>query len=82
MYYSISHTPFPLGVCTTTIRRWDKQDLIRCMRTLGNHRRIHKDEFTGVFGSKKRRYRKKKRGVVLYGRVSSYEQKQKGDLKK
>ena len=28
MYYSISQAAFLLGVCTTTIRRWDKQGLI------------------------------------------------------
>jgi predicted site-specific integrase-resolvase len=31
-----------------------------------------------IIAGKKRRYRKKKRDVVLYGRVSSLEQKQKG----
>ena len=80
MYYSISQAAFLLGVYTTTIRRWDKQGLIKCIRTPGNHRRIHREEIVRIIDGKKRRYKKKKRGVVLYGRVSSHEQKQKGDL--
>ena len=82
MYYSISQAAFLLGVCTTTIRRWDKQGLIRCVRTPGNHRRIHREEIARIIAGKKRRYKKKNRAVVLYGRVSSHEQKQKGDLKR
>ena len=82
MYYSISQAAFLLGVCTTTIRRWDKLGLIKCVRTPGNHRRIHKDEIARIIAGKKRRYRKKKRGMVLYARVSSHEQKQKGDLQR
>ncbi len=82
MYYSVSQVAFLLGVCNTTIRRWDKQGLIRCIRTPGNDRRIHRDEITRIIAGKKRRYKKKKRGVAIYGRVSSHEQKQKRDLKR
>ncbi|MHA2253679.1 MAG: MerR family transcriptional regulator [Candidatus Kariarchaeaceae archaeon] len=32
MHYSISQAAILLGVCTTTIIRWDKQGLIRCVR--------------------------------------------------
>jgi putative resolvase len=49
----------------------------------GNHRRIHKSEVQRIIDGKKRRYINKNRGVVLYAcyaRVSSHEQKQKGDL--
>jgi hypothetical protein len=49
----------------------------------GNHRRIHISEVQRIIDGKKRRYINKTRGVVLYAcyaRVSSYEQKQKGDL--
>lgn len=80
MYYTISQAGFLLGVCPTTIRRWDKNKLIRCIRTPGGHRRIHKDEIERIIAGKKRKYSKKKRGVVTYARVSSHDQKKKGDL--
>jgi putative resolvase len=72
-----------MGVCSTTLRRWDKQGSIKSVRTVGNHRRIHISEVQRIIDGKKRRYINKNRGVVLYAcyaRVSSHEQKQKGDL--
>jgi excisionase family DNA binding protein len=80
VYYSISQAAFLMGVCSTTLRRWDKQGSIKCVRTVGNHRRIHISEVQRIIDGKKRRYINKNRGVVLYARVSSHEQKQKGDL--
>ncbi|MFV2014896.1 MAG: recombinase family protein [Candidatus Heimdallarchaeota archaeon] len=80
MYYTVSQTGFLLGVCATTIRRWDKNKQIKCIRTLGGHRRIHKSEIERIIKGKKRKYTKRKRGVATYARVSSHEQKKKGDL--
>ena len=80
MYYSVSQAGILLGVCPTTIRRWDSKNIIKCIRTPGNHRRIHKDEIDRIIVGKKRKYTKKKRGVVTYARVSSHDQKKKGDL--
>jgi putative resolvase len=70
-----------LGVCTRTVRRWDVAGKITCTRTPGGHRRISLDIIEGhavrdvdgdqlnVAGS-----------VAVYCRVSSHEQKAKGDL--
>ena len=80
MYYSVSQTGTLLGVCPTTIRRWDNKNMIKCIRTPGGHRRIHKTEIERIIAGKKRRYVKKKRGVATYARVSSHDQKKKGDL--
>ena len=80
MYYSVSHAGILLGVCSTTIRRWDNSGLIKCFRTAGGHRRIHITEIERIIAGKKRRYRKKKLGVATYARVSSHDQKKKGDL--
>lgn len=82
MYFNISQTAFLLGVCTTTIRRWDKAGKIKCIRTVGGHRRIHKDEIKRIIAGKKRSYirSKRKRKVVIYTRVSSHDQKKHGDL--
>ena len=52
------------------------------MRTVGNHRRISKEEIERVIKGKKRKYTKRKRGVISYTRVSSHDQKKKGDLKR
>ncbi|MHA1615562.1 MAG: MerR family transcriptional regulator [Candidatus Thorarchaeota archaeon] len=38
--FTVSQAAGRLGVCTKTIRRWDKKKLIHCIRTIGNHRRI------------------------------------------
>ena len=80
MFYLISEAAFLLGVHPTTIRRWDKNGKIKCMRTVGNHRRISKEEIEWIIAGKKRRHSKRKRGVVSYARVSSHDQKKKGDL--
>lgn len=82
MYYSVSQAAFLLGVCPTTIRRWDRDGKIRCIRTPGGHRRIEEAEIRRIIAGKKRRYTRKKRGVAIYSRVSSYDQKKKGDLKR
>ena len=71
-----------MGVCTTTVRRWDHRNQIKCIRTPGGHRRIHESEIKRIIEGKKRRYQKKKRGVVSYARVSSHDQKKKGDLER
>jgi putative resolvase len=80
MFYLISEAAFLLGVHPTTIRRWDKGGKINCIRTVGNHRRISKEEIERIIKGKKRRYSKRKRAVVSYTRVSSHDQKKKGDL--
>ena len=80
MYYSVSQAGLLLGVCVTTIRRWDKRKQIKCIRTPGGHRRIHQSEINRIIEGKKRTYKKKERGVVSYARVSSHDQKKKGDL--
>ena len=80
MYYSVLHASILLGVHPQTIRRWDREGKTRCIRTPGNHRRIHRDEIQRIIDGKKRRYKKRIRGVAIYGRVSAYDQKKNGDL--
>ena len=80
MYYSVSQAGLLLGVCSTTIRRWDNNSQIKCFRTIGGRRRIHKDEVERIIAGKKRKYSKKNRGVATYARVSSHDQKKEGDL--
>ena len=70
-----------LGVCTRTIRRWDAAGKIPCTRTIGGHRRLslaiiesHSPRVTDNDDSAV------PAGVAVYCRVSSHEQKAKGDL--
>lgn len=70
-----------MGVCTRTIRRWDAAGKIACTRTPGGHRRvslaiIEGQQFceTGLEGEEVRGR------AAVYCRVSSHEQKAKGDL--
>lgn len=43
-YYAISDAARLLGVSVKTIHRWDQDGKIRCIRTLGGHRRIPASE--------------------------------------
>ena len=82
--YTTSQAAFLLGVCATTIRRWDRNGKLRCSRTLGGHRRIRNDEIQRILDGRKRRRSRRKTSnrVVNYARVSSHEQKKKGDLER
>ena len=82
MLYSVSEAGLLLGVHPETIRRWDKEEKIKCSRTIGNHRRVSKEEIERIIRGRKRKYPRKKRGVVIYSRVSSHDQKKNGDLER
>jgi len=43
MLVTIAKAGEVLGVCTKTLRRWEKKGLINPIRTLGNHRRYDSD---------------------------------------
>ena len=69
-----------LNVHPDTLRRWDKEGKLVAVKTDGGHRRYQQetlDEFIGI-------YQKEEKDVILpvatYSRVSSHEQKAKGDL--
>lgn len=68
-----------LGVSTSTIRFWEKQKKIRCLRTVGGRRRVSESEIKRLRGDVAP---PKEVKTALYGRVSSHEQKAKGDLER
>jgi len=68
-----------LGVHPNTLRKWDKQGKIRVVRTVGGRRRMPESEVERLIGFVKPDASKK---AVIYVRVSSYDQKQKGDLER
>jgi putative resolvase len=70
-----------IGVCTKTIRRWDAAGKITCSRTAGGHRRISLVVIDGQQASEARiEDTTGCGGAAVYCRVSSHEQKAKGDL--
>ncbi|MHA1785037.1 MAG: hypothetical protein ACTSVE_07540 [Candidatus Helarchaeota archaeon] len=61
------------------VQRWDASGKIRCSRSVGSHRWISILEIKRILhGDGKAR----NRGVAIYGRVSSHDQKKKGSLDK
>ena len=68
-----------LGVSTKTIQNWDKAGIISVVRTPGGRRRIPLSEIERIRGESPLSQKKK---LAIYARVSSNEQKQKGDLER
>jgi excisionase family DNA binding protein len=68
-----------LGIHPNTLRKWDKQGKIRVVRTIGGRRRIPESEVERLMGFAKPDVSKK---TAIYVRVSSHDQKQKGDLER
>ena len=72
-----------LGVCTKTIRRWDKSGLIVCFRTIGDHRRISTIEIAKISNVESIQGENfPENSTAVYCRVSSHDQKKKGDLER
>lgn len=69
-----------LGVTDVTIRTWDKQGKLKAVKTPGGHRRWRLSDikaFQGIVSVEKPDVEEL---IAIYGRVSSHDQKQKGDL--
>ena len=80
-YYRISAAALLLGICTKTIRRWDAAGKIECKRTLGGHRRISLIEIERLLTpTSNTQNSQADAAVAIYCRVSSHDQKKKGDL--
>lgn len=80
---SIGKTAERLGVHVDTLREWDKEGKLVPVKTFGGHRRYRLDDLEAFCGEVKEE--KAETGeirVATYARVSSHEQKQKGDLER
>ncbi len=66
-----------LGIHPNTLRKWDKQGKIKVVRTIGGRRRIPESEIERLMGLLKADFSRK---AIIYCRVSSHEQKRRGDL--
>ena len=78
-HYTMKEASRILGVSVRRLQIWDKQGKIRCVRTPGGRRRIPESELKRILGIKEADVSRK---AVIYARVSSYDQKQKGDLER
>jgi putative resolvase len=68
-----------LSVCTKTLRNWDDEGILKAIKTNGGHRRYRQDDIDG-FMQVNNAVEIAVKPVATYSRVSSHEQKQKGDL--
>lgn len=68
-----------LNVSQDTLRKWDKANKLKPLKTVGGHRRYDADSLDEFLGKKKQ---EENIPIICatYARVSSNEQKQKGDL--
>ncbi|MDA8333699.1 MAG: IS607 family transposase [Peptococcaceae bacterium] len=76
--YSAGEAARRLGVRLITIQRWDRDGKLRVIRTVGGKRRISASEIERLLGSSEPS--DERRVLAVYGRVSSHEQKARGDL--
>lgn len=78
---TIKETADYLNVSQDTLRKWDRSGKLKPLKTAGGHRRYDissLNEFIGL--EKKQEVSGKTEVCATYARVSSHEQKQKGDL--
>jgi len=68
-----------LNVTQETLRVWDRNGKLPSIKTIGGHRRYQKDVLDGFIGININE-ETDNNVVATYSRVSSHEQKQKGDL--
>ena len=69
-----------LNVSQDTLRKWDKANKLKPLETAGGHRRYDTDALDEFLGKKKKELKETSIVCATYARVSSHEQKQKGDL--
>lgn len=79
---SIGKAADMLGVHVDTLREWDAEDKLVPVKTLGNHRRYRLEDIEAFCTDKPKKPKSALVRVATYARVSSHEQKTKGDLER
>lgn len=69
-----------LNVSQDTLRKWDKTNKLKPLKTAGGHRRYDTDSLDNFIGITRDNENEPDVVCATYARVSSNEQKQKGDL--
>ena len=79
---SISKTAEILGVHPNTLREWDREGKLKPVKTCGNHRRYKLSDIEKMCEETQREIESDEIRVAVYCRVSSHDQKHKGDLER
>lgn len=75
-HYSLREAALLLSMHPKHIQKLDREGKIKCLRTIGNRRRIPESEIRRILSLERRKC------LAIYARVSSHEQKKKGDLQR
>jgi len=78
----IAETAERLGVTIKTLREWDASGEFKAVRTPGGHRRYRESVVLEKMGIVSKDDAEVDLPIAVYNRVSSHEQKQKGDLER
>jgi putative resolvase len=78
--YSPKEVSKILGISVKTLQSWDSAGKITIVRTPTNRRKVPKSEIDRILGVADSESMPSSRKLAIYGRVSSGEQKLKGDL--
>ena len=80
--YTIGEVAAFLNINVKTIQRWDREGIFKCERTHTNRRVINRDNLIAVLNDRGMLFNdiSTSKIDVIYARVSSHEQKSKGDL--
>lgn len=80
--YTIGEVAAFLNINVKTIQRWDREGIFKCERTHTNRRVINRDNLIEVLNNRGMLFNDINNSKVdlIYARVSSHEQKAKGDL--
>ena len=81
-YVSIGKAADLIGVHVDTLREWDAEGKLIPVKTPGNHRRYLLEDIESLCGNAPKKPKSDLVRVATYARVSSHEQKQKGDLER
>ncbi len=79
---TLEETRILLSVHKDTLRRWDNSGKLKSVKTEGGHRRYKQSDVDKILGTKREVKEENKNKVAVYCRVSSHEQKEKGDLER
>jgi len=75
---TVSDAATQLGVTKKSLQVWDREEKLVALRTVGGHRRYRQSDIEKLQGIE--RDNVEQNFVAIYARVSSQDQKQKGDL--
>lgn len=79
-FLTISQAAKFLNVSQDTLRKWDIAKKLVPIKTCGGHRRYSIEQLNSLVGIKATNIEKNQNLIAIYARVSSHDQKQKGDL--